>query len=41
MAGVKAGGTFGRRYKAKAELTGGAVLIILGLKILLDHLGVF
>ncbi len=41
MAGVKAGSVFGARYKARAELAGGAVLILLGLKILLDHLGAF
>ena len=38
-AGVKVGQTFGVRYKARAELFGGAVLILMGLKILLEHLG--
>jgi len=38
--GVKAGGVFGERYKAGAELAGGCILILLGLKILLEHLGV-
>ena len=36
--GVKAGNVFGRRYKSKAELIGGAMLVILGVKILLEHL---
>jgi putative Mn2+ efflux pump MntP len=36
MAGVKAGSVFGGKYKSKAELTGGAVLVVLGLKILLE-----
>ena len=35
-AGVKIGSLFGTRYKAKAELTGGIVLLLLGLKILLE-----
>lgn len=39
--GVKAGNVFGIRYKSKAERFGGIVLIILGIKILLEHLGVF
>ncbi len=38
--GVKIGNIFGGKYKSKAELLGGAILIILGLKILLEHLGV-
>lgn len=38
-AGVKIGNLFGTRYKAKAELAGGAILILLGCKILLEHLG--
>lgn len=40
MAGVKIGNLFGVRYKKKAEFVGGAVLVLLGLKILLEHLGV-
>lgn len=40
MAGVKIGSLFGRKYKAKAELCGGAILILIGLKILLEHLQV-
>ncbi|MCI8566390.1 MAG: manganese efflux pump [Lachnospiraceae bacterium] len=37
-AGVKAGNLFGARYKAKAELLGGAILILMGMKILAEHL---
>ena len=40
-AGVKIGNVFGAKYKSKAELAGGIILILLGLKILLEHLGVF
>lgn len=39
--GVKIGNVFGTKYKAKAELTGGVILILMGIKILLEHLGVF
>ena len=39
-AGVKIGNVFGSRYKSKAELAGGAVLVLIGVKILLEHLGV-
>ncbi|MEA4965196.1 MAG: manganese efflux pump MntP family protein [Oscillospiraceae bacterium] len=39
MAGVKLGSIFGEKYQKKAELAGGAILILLGLKILLEHLG--
>lgn len=39
--GVKMGGVFGARFEKKAELVGGVILICLGLKILLEHLGVF
>ncbi len=38
--GVKIGSIFGTKYKSKAELTGGVILILIGLKILLEHLGV-
>lgn len=38
--GVKMGNLFGARYKSKAEFFGGAVLILIGLKILLEHLGI-
>lgn len=40
-AGVKLGNVFGSKYKAKAELAGGMILILLGLKILAEHLGAF
>ena len=40
LAGVYAGNVFGARYKSRAELTGGVILILIGLKILLEHLGV-
>ena len=40
LIGVAVGNFFGTRYKRRAELTGGAILILLGLKILLEHLGV-
>lgn len=39
-AGLKIGNVFGARYKSKAELFGGCVLVLMGLKILLEHLGV-
>ena len=38
--GVKVGNVFGARYKSKAEFLGGAILVLLGLKILLEHLGI-
>lgn len=38
--GVKIGNHFGVKYKSKAELCGGIILILLGTKILLEHLGV-
>lgn len=38
--GVKVGNVFGERYKKKAEITGGVILILLGVKILLEHLGI-
>jgi putative Mn2+ efflux pump MntP len=37
-AGVKVGNVFGAKFKSKAELLGGAVLVILGIKILIEHL---
>lgn len=39
-AGVKIGSLFGVKYKSRAELCGGVILILLGCKILLDGLGV-
>ena len=35
--GVYIGNIFGNRYKSKAEFAGGFILIVMGLKILLDH----
>lgn len=40
VAGVKIGNVFGLRYKSKAELAGGVILILMGLKILLEHLAI-
>lgn len=40
MIGVKIGNVFGTKYKSKAELAGGIILILLGTKILLEHLGI-
>ena len=39
-AGLRLGNVFGLRYKSKAEFAGGVILILLGTKILLEHLGV-
>ena len=36
--GVKAGNVFGIKYKSKAEFVGGTVLVLLGIKILIEHL---
>lgn len=38
--GVKVGNVFGVKYKARAELAGGIILILMGFKILLEHLGI-
>lgn len=38
--GVKVGNIFGTKYKSKAELAGGIILIVIGTKILLEHLGI-
>ena len=38
--GVRIGHLFGLRYKAKAEIAGGVILILIGVKILLEHLGI-
>lgn len=40
LVGVKVGNVFGCKYKSKAEFVGGLVLILIGLKILLEHMGV-
>lgn len=37
--GVKVGNVFGMKYKSRAELAGGIILILIGVKILLEHLG--
>lgn len=39
-AGVRIGSLFGAKYKKRAELCGGIILVLLGTKILLEHLGV-
>ena len=39
-AGVFIGNIFGSKYKKKAELVGGIILVLIGVKILLDHLGI-
>lgn len=36
--GVKIGNIFGDKYEKKAEFTGGTILILLGVKILVEHL---
>ena len=38
MVGVKVGNVFGSRYKSRAELAGGIILVLLGVKILIEHL---
>lgn len=40
LIGVKIGNIFGTRYKSKAELAGGIILVLIGCKILLEHLGI-
>lgn len=40
VAGVKVGNVFGAKYKNKAEIVGGVILILLGVKILLEHYGI-
>ena len=37
VAGIRIGNIFGCRYKSKAEMVGGVVLVVMGLKILLEH----
>ena len=41
LVGVAVGNFFGARYKKRAELAGGIILALLGIKILLEHLGIF
>lgn len=38
VVGIKIGNVFGQKYKSKAELAGGVILILIGLKILIEHL---
>ena len=38
--GVKIGNKFGDKYERKAEIVGGLILIFIGIKILLEHLGI-
>lgn len=38
--GVKVGSVFGCRFEKRAQIAGGVILILLGVKILLEHLGV-
>lgn len=40
VSGVKIGNVFGSKFKKKAEIAGGIILIVIGLKILLEHLGI-
>ncbi len=40
MLGVKIGSIFGNRFEKKAQIAGGVILIVLGIKILLEHLGI-
>ena len=40
LAGVYVGNVFGAKYKNKAEFVGGAILILIGVKIILEHFGV-
>lgn len=40
LIGVVIGNTFGSKYENKAQLTGGIILIVIGIRILLEHLGI-
>ena len=40
MIGTKIGNRFGNKYGSKAEILGGTILILLGIKILLEHLNI-
>ncbi len=40
LGGVLIGNKFGAKYKSKAELAGGIILVLIGVKILLEHLGI-
>ena len=39
-AGLLIGNVFGGKFRKSAEIVGGAVLILIGIKILLEHLGI-
>ena len=39
--GVIIGNKFGDKFQGKAEIIGGGILVLIGLKILLEHLGIF
>ena len=41
IGGVYVGNFFGNKYKNKAEFAGGLILVLLGLRILVSHLGIF
>ena len=38
--GVKIGNKFGAKYKRKSEFVGGLILILIGIKVLMEHLGI-
>lgn len=40
MVGIRVGNVFGSKYKSKAEMAGGIILVLMGIKILLEHLGI-
>lgn len=40
MMGVKIGNVFGTRFRSKAEIIGGIILVLIGLKIVFEHLGI-
>lgn len=40
IVGVAVGNIFGSKYKSRAEIAGGVILILMGLQILLEHLGI-
>ena len=39
MVGVKIGSVFGDRFGTKAEILGGVILILIGVKVILEHTG--
>lgn len=41
LIGVAVGNRFGSRYQQKAQMVGGIILLLIGLKILMEHLGIF